>query len=82
MSAVSVAVPQEATACRKDRPSPPGTPAVADGVIDGDQPYTIITDPAVSDGNIDKAVGGDPNYHGLNPPNIDGINYDIDAPPK
>jgi large repetitive protein len=44
---------------------------VDDPRADGNQPYRIITQPAVSD---------DPNYSGMNPANVDVTNIDDDSP--
>jgi len=41
-----------------------------DDVVDGDVAYTIFTAPAISD---------DPAFHGVNPPDITGINLDNDG---
>ncbi len=42
-----------------------------DTVVDGDRPWTIVTEPLVS---------ADPLYSGLNPANVTGVNQDNDAP--
>jgi len=42
-----------------------------DLLADGDQPFFVVTGAAIS---------ADPNYNGLNPPDIDGTNYDNDTP--
>ena len=42
-----------------------------DNLDDGDIPYTILTNPAVS---------ADPNYSGMNPPDASVINHDNDGP--
>lgn len=44
---------------------------VNDDMADGNQPYKIITQAAVSD---------DPNYNGMNPANVDVSNIDDDSP--
>lgn len=44
---------------------------VDDHRVDGDQPYTIVTAPAVST---------DPNYNGVNPPDVAAVNLDDDVP--
>lgn len=44
---------------------------VDDAMADGDQPYRIITQGAISD---------DPNYSGMNPANVEVINIDNDSP--
>jgi hypothetical protein len=42
-----------------------------DALADGTQPFLVVTAPAVS---------ADPSYSGLNPPDIDGTNFDNDTP--
>jgi hypothetical protein len=44
---------------------------VNDALADGTQPFLVVTAPAVS---------ADPSYNGLNPPDIDGTNFDNDTP--
>ncbi|MBV9865148.1 MAG: hypothetical protein JO316_07335, partial [Abitibacteriaceae bacterium] len=44
---------------------------VPDGLADGDQNYTIITAPAVSN---------DPNYNGMNAPDVGATNVNVDVP--
>jgi hypothetical protein len=44
---------------------------VNDALADGTQPFLVVTAPAVS---------ADPGYSGLNPPDIDGTNFDNDTP--
>jgi len=48
---------------------------VDDAVDDGDVLYTIVTDPATSS----APGGGDPNYAGKNPPDVQAINLDNDT---
>ncbi len=58
----------------KDNWSAPQTvtiKGVNDDMADGNQPYRILTEPALSD---------DPNYAGMNAANVDVINIDDDSP--